>query len=172
MRLIAPLLAETDFPWVVVVMMFIAFVQWIMGKLRGSEPEMPEFNGQVEVEDSPAPIRPPSQGPPPIPVRPAPVQPNSADELRRFLETVVVAQAPVKAAPPLSPQPIALPKTPPAVPVMRRQPVQVPIEPRKRSTRASGLRLTPQSIRDAVILKEILDPPLSMRDDGQSSERG
>jgi len=49
---------------------------------------------------------------------------------------------------------------------MRRQPVQVPIEPRKRPTRPGGLRITPRSIRDAVILKEILDPPLSMRDDG------
>jgi len=164
MRLIAPLLAETDFPWVVVVMMFIAFVQWIMGKLRGTEPDLEE---QVDVEEPPSPPRSASQGPPPIPGRPAPLQPKSTEELRRFLETVLETQAPVKPTPPAlqPPQLIARPNAPSAVPVSRRQSVPVPIEARKRATRPIGLRLTPQAIRDAVILKEILDPPPSMRDD-------
>ncbi len=169
------MLAEngTDFPWVIVVMMFIAFVQWIMGKLRGTEDVLPDATLEEEL---PPPANRPRQtasAPPPIPPaqpQSAPTTPTTLQEWRRLLEAMKEAQVETnKPPPPPAPKRVA-PSPPPPIPIQApasSPPPRVTTARTATKTTASDsgtLRITPKSIRDAVILKEILDPPLSLRD--------
>ena len=149
-----PMIADGDFDffWAIALMMIFAFSQWIrrMSQSAGDQDRVePQFPPRTREPQGNA-----GHG----------TGPN--EELRRLLESVLEQQAPPASRrqknpppPPIVAKPVVVdPPVPKPVPATKR-----PAVPAKRSS--TPLRITPQSIRDAVVLKEILDPPPGLRDD-------
>jgi hypothetical protein len=165
--------AETDFPWVIAMMVVIAFFQWLVAKLKGIVGSAPTPAEDLFADEDLQPPRPTSVGsaPPPIPQPSSPPNPpRTLQDWKQILEAMRQAQV-LSAQPAPPPIPVSAPTPAPASLPMIVPPVapatRMPLPARlPRRLPASGTaRITPQAIRDAVILKEILDPPLALRED-------
>ncbi|MBU6302486.1 MAG: hypothetical protein KGS60_13085 [Verrucomicrobia bacterium] len=161
-----------DFPWVVVAMLVIGFFQWLVAQIKNlAAPQAPPSDETFSNEDFQPNIPPPVPvGPPPIPPpRTVPAAPRTLQDWRRILEAMQeVQQTPPPPVPVRKPEPPASFVSPPVAPRLAPSvPKTVPPSSAPTaSTRAISRRITPQAIRDAVVLKEILDPPPGLREDG------
>ncbi len=165
---------NSDFPWIIVAMIFIAFVRWLMDRLNRGNRGPEDFEADFELEpDQQAPARPPR------PPRPASYE-DPQDELRRFLESlregppaepeVEEPPAPVlveETAQPTPPPP-PLPAAPPARSIPKaRLPKPLYTTPDMKavlSPRYAALLADQRDLQNAFVLKEIFDPPVSMRE--------
>lgn len=171
-----------DIPWHYVAMIFIVFVSWLYQRvqeisaarrLRGAQKkaaaeaarkERPVFQ-ETRTLGSPPPMPRPAPAPAPAP-SPAEIPiPKSFRELFETIETLSNPQA-SPAVQPSSPPPPPLP-TPPVVethpaPVAKPKPDLKEITPSPATGLARVLRHR-NSLREALILKEVLDVPVSMR---------
>lgn len=173
-----------DIPWHYVAMIFIVFVSWLYQRvqeisaarrLRGAQKkaaaeaarkERPVFQ-ETRTLGSPPPMPRPAQAPTASPA-PVPAEipiPKSFRELFETIETLSNPQAPPpvqRSSPPPPPLPVpAVVETHPA-PVAKPKPE--PKEPT--SSPVPGLARVlrhRKSLREALILKEVLDAPVSMR---------
>ena len=146
----------------------IARRQAQMEELRGRR-EQRRAGGSPQVRIGPAPTTTPRPGPSPTVFRAPPPQPAPQPSRR------VIRPAPARPAPP---QPIRRPKpipSPVAQPRERQRLAALPsglvpaaADPTARPARKRGLsadfaNITPQLLRRLVVLKEILDPPIALR---------
>lgn len=175
-----PIFADLGFNEIVVIaMVFIAFFRWLIDRIRGVNPEQEEeeeryedfFDEEEEKQRS---------GPPPIPAgRQQTAQDHPADELRQFLEQLSGAGSSTPPPPPV--QQTAVTPPPPPVEVKPKQTLtkaeREALERIKKGEEKFGvsslhshqsdkpsvsvhdLLKDPNSIRSAVVLKEILDEP-------------
>ena len=170
-----PLIADVDFPWVIVAMIFIMFFRWLTDRLgkrfgeSGEDEDFTRFETEQEVRETTGRASPP---PPPVQGSDAPAQ-----QLKRFLETIaegieVQPQAPA----PQAPSPAPARTTPPPAPrtepsdAQRRaahhyQEVMAARRRHRPPTTGHPLHLNPQTLRQAIILKEVLDAPRALRED-------
>jgi hypothetical protein len=175
-----------DFPWHYAAMIFIVFVSWLYQRLQeisaSRRLRSAERKAAAEAARKERPLfqesRPPL-GPPPVPgpvPQPAPAAPTTTPgeiaiprSFREFFETIeTLSNPPVKTPAPLQETaPPPLPVAPPE-PEKRSNPVVKPIVEAKPTAPhpASGLSTVLRrrsSLRQALILKEILDVPVSLR---------
>ncbi len=165
------MLADLGDYWIIIAMIFIAFFRWLFSdRRRVDQPMEEDFEPEIE------PQRQPQSAPPPVPARPAQEQADPAAELRRFLEQMT-GQVAQPAPPPPVPK-----QQPPAKPAETRveltQEEKRALERLQRQERLRGSALsasgpspslqallaTPDSLKKAVLLKEILDRPVAFRD--------
>lgn len=175
------LAADISVPWIIVAMIFISFLRFLLERIKGTGPAEEDL-------DQPPWSRQPDGAPSAPPDHPRP--PSASEELRRFLETL--REEPQPAPPPPTARPVApvaqraAPPPPPAAAVPPEPPVQTvtadqkaaahayrkrfkfptPSESRllaaPRRSLASWLR-DPDSLRHAVVLREVLGPPIALR---------
>ena len=172
---VMPIFAEGDaeFFFPIVVLAIIFFIQWLAHKAKeSSHRPTPSFDRlEDEMEERPYAHQPPT--PPPAkrsPSSPLPPPGSPGDELRRLLESLR-DQPPAPGTSPKEPFPRKKKQNPPPPPITPALPPKVAPAAKQApasmppKARPRPLRLTPQSIREAVILKEVLDPPKALRDD-------
>jgi len=188
---------DSDFPWVYVAMIFIAFVSWIRARLQEAAElrrvkALKKKAAQTERRSSsiPSPVSPYLHPSPQVPhsrpvVResakvdaPVPELPKTFRELFEVLQDQMIGQTEPPSAnqfapPPLpvSPVPrveapvtattIQLTETKPPVPTRSHQGRRVA---RNTSGDLSRMLKTRGTLREALIMKEILDIPVSLRD--------
>jgi hypothetical protein len=163
---------DGDFPWHYLALVVIAFVSWLFQKIQEATAERKRANElrrrqRDGMETAPLPQ-------PSLPRRELPVPPVVDEHLRELIEALGGPPQPV-APPPLPPEkkpkPVAAkavkpaepPKTP--VPVPRVQPVlTAPAEVSHREPNPlRKLLSSPAGLRQALVLKEILDKPVTLR---------
>ncbi len=153
--------------WVIIAMVFIAFFRWLLFE-RGKSPEMEDEVEQVEPRPT---------SPPPVPGRGS--EQSASDpgaDLRRFLQELS-GQAPTTPPPPVEAPPLPLlsedvvPIDPYALEALEEENGHLAAAQRPNSARTQARSLslrkmlsTPEALQQAVMLKEILDPPVSLRD--------
>jgi len=175
-----------DFPWHYAAMIFIVFVSWLYQRLQeisaSRRLRSAERKAAAEAARKERPLfqesRPPLGQPPvpdPVP-QPAPAAPTTNPgevaiprSFREFFETIeTLSNPPVKTpAPVQETAPPPLPVAPPE-PEKRSNPVVKPIVAPKPTTPHATAGLSRvlrrrSSLRQALILKEILDVPVSLR---------
>tara|TARA_R110002096_G_scaffold403766_3_gene601351 strand:+ start:59961 stop:60464 length:504 start_codon:yes stop_codon:yes gene_type:complete len=161
------LLADLGDYWVIIAMIFIAFFRWFFTE-RGRTQEEEEFEYEPDqMEDS---------GPPPIPGEARSKEPEGAEDLRRFLEQL--AGKPAEPPPPPVQAVRAIPvEKPVEAPALSKEEIEAleriktqvdhyaPEAPKQRSHRSLRLLLSDSaSLRNAILLKEILDKPVALKD--------
>jgi hypothetical protein len=173
-----------DFPWHYVAMIFIVFVSWLYQRIQEIAAtrrlRSAERKAAAEAARKERPLfqeSRPQLGPPPVPApQPVPSSPTSSPEeipiprsFRELFETIetlsnpsVKAPAPVQVtAPP--PLPVAPPEPERRLTSAPKPVVEVePMAPHPASGLSRVLRRR-SSIRQALILKEVLDVPVSLR---------
>lgn len=172
-----------DFPWHYVAMIFIVFVSWLYQRIQeiaaARRLRSAERKAAAEAARKERPLfqeSRPQSGPPPVPEpQPVPSKPKpSLEEIpiprsfREFFETIETLSNPPAKAPAVQvTAPPPLPVAPPE-PEKRSSPASKPIvkvaatSPHPASG-LSGVLRRRSSLRQALILKEILDVPVSMR---------
>lgn len=192
LQLPTPLLAEDDARlWFWGAVAIVLFIRWIWNNAVASrrrrmgddleEPLEEEYEDPATYQEHYPEQQPHSQGqaaPPPLPQSQQQAQP--ADELRQFLEQL--AGVPQKQTPP--PPPVVKRQPKPEKPkapeltkeekdALERLKNRQKQQPKKRRRVAGGplsLRDSlrdPQSLKNAIVLKEILDKPKSLQDEAQ-----
>ncbi|MEQ1839984.1 MAG: hypothetical protein ABL994_06235 [Verrucomicrobiales bacterium] len=188
---------DSDFPWVYVAMIFIAFVSWIRARLQEAA-EMRRVKAlkkkaaQAERRSSslPSPVSPYLHPSPQVPhskpvvlestkvETPVPEVPKTFRELFEVLQGQMIGQTeppsvtqtappplPVRPAPraevPVAATAISLPEITPSVSTRAHQGRKVA---RNTSGDLSRMLKTRGTLREALIMKEILDIPVSLRD--------
>lgn len=169
---------DNEFPWIYVAMIVIAFISWILNRIQEFTSARKDARAHREPPQTPRQVR-EAQTPsrePWLPDEESPREPSRrpdpGDSLRELFEALGGAPAtppppirrPEKAAAAPPRQPVAIPKPPPiAIP---KPPLKPPAVKKPQSQDAERARLLLKSrtgLRQAMILKEILDKPLGMR---------
>lgn len=158
-----------DFPWVPIAMVIIAFISWVSNQLKQAaevrrvrmEQRQAKARARAEAQpapkaEAPSPYRPISESPAPPPL-PNPV-PKTFRELLENVERAIHAPPPEPVAPPPIPVPPAPVIATPLVAVVSK-----PVVPRVPRSSLSRILRNQESLRQSIILKEILDPPVSLR---------
>jgi hypothetical protein len=173
-----------DFPWHYVAMIFIVFVSWLYQRIqeiaasrrlrsaeRRAAAEAARKERPLFQESRPQSAPPPVPAPQPVPSSPTP----SLEEIpiprsfREFFETIeTLSNPPVKAPAPVQvtappPLPVVTPEaekrsSPASKPVLEVEPT-----PPHLASGLSRVLRRRSSLRQALILKEILDVPMSLR---------
>ena len=173
-----------DFPWHYVAMIFIVFVSWLYQRIQeiaaARRLRSAERKAAAEAARKERPLfqeTRPQLGPPPVPApQPAPASPTPTLEeipiprsFREFFETIeTLSNPPVKAPAPVQvtappPLPVISPEpekrlTPAPKPVLEVEPTV----PHPASGLSRVLRRR-SALRQALILKEVLDVPVALR---------
>lgn len=188
---------DSDFPWVYVAMIFIAFVSWIRSRLQEAA-EMRRVRAlkkkaaQTERRSStlPSPVSPYLHPSPQVPhskavalestklETPVPELPKTFRELFEVLQDQMIGQteppsAKQSAPPPLPVSPAPRAEVPVAATVVPLPEIKPPVtsrghQGRKVARNTSGdlsrMLKTRGTLREALIMKEILDTPVALRD--------
>ncbi len=178
--------------WFIVAVVAIGFIRWLIesfkeNRRRKNAPEEEEFEFEPdeEVWTPPSSERRP---PPPLPNRepppPARADGGLSDELRKFILERQQGTAPERErpVPPPATVPPAIPTPAPRAPALssdeqralealKQGAVRPPVRPAKnrrrgnqRAARLRGLLHDPGSLHQAVLIKEILDPPKGLQE--------
>lgn len=188
---------DSDFPWVYVAMIFIAFVSWIRARLQEAA-ELRRVNAlkkraaQTERNSSslPSPVSPYLHPSPQVPhsrpvvlestkvETPVPEVPKSFRELFEVLQGQMIGQTEPPsvnqtAPPPLPVSPAPRAEAPIAVAAVPLPEIKPPVSSRAHQGRKvarntsgdlSRMLKTRGTLREALIMKEILDIPVALRD--------
>lgn len=176
---------DGDFPWIYVAMIFIAFISWVKSrldeaaKIRQERAEAREAAKRAKREskpvEAPSPYRPreatsrptaPASVPVPVPTPTVPDMESRPvpTSFREFFEMVKeAATEPEPVAPPPLPKPSPPVPAPVVAEVRRSVTASAPVATAAPAPRTSRLLRSRAGLRDAMVLKEILDPPVSMR---------
>jgi hypothetical protein len=177
-----------DVPWHYIAMIFIAFASWIYSRVQEAAEAR---RRKAESRKASSEARRAANAPPPSPYRtaapspsarsqapsPPSAQPSASDGPRTFREFLELLRETAEGGSPAvdddepwietAKPPPPLPTTPPPKPSAPRAVVASsapPAAPRKQSSSPLAKALGSQtSIRQAIILKEILDQPISLR---------
>lgn len=175
-----PILADISVPWIIVAMIFISFLRFVLDRFKATE------DLEQDVDQPARPPHPRPLEPPPVPAKSSSAD-SAAEEFRRLLKTLQEAQQPPP--PPRSsqersrPVPAPTPPPPPA-PAPSRTPAPRPVSTREheaalafrqhaakpapsaapsQTPTLAVLLSDPAAIRHAVILREVLGPPIALQ---------
>jgi len=182
-----------DIPWAYVAMIFIAFASWVYGRLKEAaeirRARAATKRAAQEARNRAQPAPPPSPYRSPAPVTaaptqqypaPAPAPPTGIETPKTFRELFEMLQEQAAPAPIEEPRPYAPPPLPvPVAPVQsevdrifygpgKAEKVAVPLKVErvrgKTSSNLNRILKNRGTLREALILKEILDTPVAMKE--------
>lgn len=171
-----------DVPWLYVAMIFIAFVSWVVQRVReASEARRERIAERKAAERARRTTQAPEYESPYRSGRtaePEPEPPRTFREVFQELERQMAGHEPepepTRVPPPLPPQPETTTAPPPRVPSVLPRVSAAPPRPRKRKPRSAARKRETAnalgsvlrdrgSLRTALVLKEVLDRPRALR---------